>query len=118
MANLAESAIADYAMFYMLRRIMAALGQDPDDLSRHPLAIANCLGSTECGALIGVWERAGAKLADGADAFGAIVEACAEGGVSPGMLTGTAHIAQAPGSEGKGKPKGGGNAGRKRKQKR
>lgn len=118
LANLAESAIADYAVFYMLRRIMAALGQDPDDLSRHPLAIASCLGNTECGTLIEIWERAGAKLADGADAFGAIVEACAESGVPPSMLTGPASIVQAPRNEGENKQKEGGNAKRRRKQKR
>ena len=118
LANLAESAISDYAMFYMLRRILAALGQDPDDLSCHPLAIASYMGNTECGTLIGIWDRAGAKLADGADAFGAIVEACAEGGVPPSMLTGPARITQAPCNVGENEPKESGNAKRKRKKKR
>lgn len=118
LAGLAESAIADYAMLYMLRRIMAALGQDPDDLSRHPLAVASWLGNTECGTLIGVWDRAGEKLADGADPFGAIAGACVEAGVSPVMLTGPARIVQAPRNEGESKQKEGGNAKRRRKQKR
>lgn len=117
LANLAQGAMSDYAVLYMLRRIMAALNLDPDELSKHPLAVASFLGGTECGALVGMWDRAGARLAQGEDALGAIAGACTEGGMSPGMLTGAAGVSKAPGKDGKGEPKGGGDAKRKRKRK-
>ncbi|MBQ9001893.1 MAG: hypothetical protein IJ087_08580 [Eggerthellaceae bacterium] len=85
---LAVNVWANYAMFNMLRRILAALGGNADapDAS---LAMAAYMSRTDCSVPLRIWGDVGESLASGATYYEAVESACSKHGVTMAEFAGT-----------------------------
>lgn len=119
-ANLAAQAWSDHAMFGMLRLILAAVGQDPDDDGDPALVIAKHLCMADCSEPMAVWSDAGSRLADGENLFSAVMNACDDWGAPAERYAGVPRPGEAtPQDDGKANGKeGNGKKKRKRGEKR
>ena len=93
---LAADAWANYAMFNMLRRILAALGWDADAPDA-PLAMAAYMSRTDCSVPLRIWSDVGESLASGATYYEAVESACSKHGVTMAEFAGSGAAETAKG---------------------